>query len=162
MIGEGTIAALKFHNAPLRRLGEVARLRVAGLYVKDEGLNPTRTFKARGMAVAVPMASSLGATTLAVPTAGNATPKNGGNAEGWQSEPEQRMPTSYALNSCAITWVPADSKSPPPGPPLRVAQVDRPAETIFISESLWPNADLFGEWLTNKDWCPGVFAHPAV
>ena len=100
-------------------------------------------------------------TIPGVPTAGNATPKNGGNAEGWQSEPEQRMPTSYALNSCAITWVPADSKSPPPGPPLRVAQVDRPAETIFISESLWPNADLFGEWLTNKDWCPGVFAHPA-
>jgi threonine synthase len=52
--------------------GRVARLRVAGLYVKDEGLNPTRTFKARGMAVAVPMACSLGATTLAVPTAGNA------------------------------------------------------------------------------------------
>jgi threonine synthase len=65
-------------GTPLHRLdrigsgGRVARLRVAGLYVKDEGLNPTRTFKARGMAVAVPMAAALGATTLAVPTAGNA------------------------------------------------------------------------------------------
>src|SRR2546422_7915079 len=39
---------------------------------QDEGLNPTGTFKARGMAVAVPMACALGATTLAVPTAGNA------------------------------------------------------------------------------------------
>ncbi len=100
-------------------------------------------------------------TIPGVSTAGNSPPKNGGNAEGWQSEPEQRMPTSYALNSCAITWVPADSKSPPPGPPLRVAQVSRPADTIFISETLWPNADLFGQWLVNKDWCPGVFTHQA-
>src|SRR2546426_8550698 len=52
--------------------GRVARLKVASLHVKDEGLNPTRTFKARGMAVAVPMACALGATTLAGPTAGNA------------------------------------------------------------------------------------------
>jgi threonine synthase len=40
--------------------------------VKDEGLNPTGTFKARGMAVAVPMACALGARDLAIPTAGNA------------------------------------------------------------------------------------------
>src|SRR2546430_3435200 len=37
-----------------------------------EDLKPTRTFKAGGMAVAGPMACALGATTLAVPTAGNA------------------------------------------------------------------------------------------
>ena len=65
-------------GTPLHRLerigsgGRVARLKVTSLHVKDEGLNPTRTFKARGMAVAVPMACALGATTLAVPTAGNA------------------------------------------------------------------------------------------
>jgi threonine synthase len=47
-------------------------MKVASLHVKDEGLNPTGTFKARGMAVAVPMAESLGATSLVVPTAGNA------------------------------------------------------------------------------------------
>lgn len=52
--------------------GRVARMKLAGLYVKDEGLNPTGTFKARGMAVAVPMAGVLGAKTVAVPTAGNA------------------------------------------------------------------------------------------
>src|SRR5438309_3786710 len=75
---ETTIRSRGEGGTPLYKLesigtgGRVARLRVAGLYVKDEGLNPTRTFKARGMAVAVPMASSLGATTLAVPTAGNA------------------------------------------------------------------------------------------
>src|SRR5438034_7366033 len=52
--------------------GRVARLKVAALYVKDEGLNPTGTFKARGMAVAVPMACAPGGSNLVVPTAGNA------------------------------------------------------------------------------------------
>lgn len=46
--------------------------RVAELHVKDEGLNPTGTFKARGMAVAVPMARALGAKSVLAPTAGNA------------------------------------------------------------------------------------------
>ncbi len=65
-------------GTPLHRLeiigggGRVAKLKVAAAYVKDEGLNPTGTFKARGMAVAVPMAGALGATQVVVPTAGNA------------------------------------------------------------------------------------------
>jgi threonine synthase len=65
-------------GTPLLRLqrigsgGRVDRLKVGELYVKDEGLNPTGTFKARGMAVAVPMARSLGAQSLVAPTAGNA------------------------------------------------------------------------------------------
>ena len=42
------------------------------LWIKDESLNPTQSFKARGMAVAVSMAKYLGATKLAVPSAGNA------------------------------------------------------------------------------------------
>jgi len=45
---------------------------VREVYVKDESRNPTGTFKARGMAVAVPMAKALGATKVAVPSAGNA------------------------------------------------------------------------------------------
>jgi len=52
------------------RLGERVGLR--HLYIKDEGLNPTASFKARGLAAAVTMAKALGATTLALPTAGNA------------------------------------------------------------------------------------------
>ncbi|HWM50644.1 MAG TPA: threonine synthase [Thermoplasmata archaeon] len=65
-------------GTPLHRLrnlgtgGRVARIKVKALDVKDEGLNPTGTFKARGMAVAVPMARALGASTLVAPTAGNA------------------------------------------------------------------------------------------
>jgi threonine synthase len=42
------------------------------LSIKDESLNPTQSFKARGMSVAVSMAKYLGATKLAVPSAGNA------------------------------------------------------------------------------------------
>jgi threonine synthase len=45
---------------------------VPNLWVKDEAQNPTQSFKARGMAVAVSMAKHLGVTKLAVPSAGNA------------------------------------------------------------------------------------------
>jgi threonine synthase len=42
------------------------------LLVKDEGLNPTGSFKARGLGVAVSRAKELGATAVAIPSAGNA------------------------------------------------------------------------------------------
>lgn len=42
------------------------------VWMKDEGLNPTGTFKARGAAVGVSRAKELGARTIALPTAGNA------------------------------------------------------------------------------------------
>ena len=41
------------------------------LYIKDEGLNPTGSFKARGLAVAVSRAYELGARALSIPSAGN-------------------------------------------------------------------------------------------
>lgn len=59
-LGEGMTP---LHHAP--RLG-------ANWFVKDEGMNPTASFKARGMATAVGMAGMLGARELAVPSAGNA------------------------------------------------------------------------------------------
>ena len=49
-----------------------ADLGVDRLFVKDEALNPTNSFKARGMSAAVTRAHALGATTLSVPSAGNA------------------------------------------------------------------------------------------
>jgi threonine synthase len=49
-----------------------SQLGLTNLYIKDESLNPTASFKARGMAVAISMAKELGATKLAVPSAGNA------------------------------------------------------------------------------------------
>ncbi len=42
------------------------------LYVKDESLNPTGSFKARGLAVAVSRAFELGMKAVSIPTAGNA------------------------------------------------------------------------------------------
>jgi threonine synthase len=48
------------------------RLGTRRLWVKDEGLNPTASFKARGMSAAVTRARALGVRALVVPTAGNA------------------------------------------------------------------------------------------
>jgi threonine synthase len=53
-----------------QRLGN--RLGLQNLYVKDESLNPTNSFKARGLSAAVTRAMYLGAKTLAIPSAGNA------------------------------------------------------------------------------------------
>jgi threonine synthase len=64
-LGEGDTP---LHHA--RRLGD--RLGLRRLFVKDEGLNPTGTFKARGLAVAVGRASELGVREFVIPTAGNA------------------------------------------------------------------------------------------
>jgi threonine synthase len=49
-----------------------ARLGSRNLWIKDEGRNPTDSFKARGLCCAVSMAKKLGATKLAIPSAGNA------------------------------------------------------------------------------------------
>ncbi len=46
--------------------------RFPGVYVKEEGANPTGSFKARGLALAVTMAKHYGLRKLAVPSAGNA------------------------------------------------------------------------------------------
>lgn len=53
-----------------RRLG--SDLGLSRLFVKDESLNPTNSFKARGLAAAVTKAALLGARTLSIPSAGNA------------------------------------------------------------------------------------------
>jgi threonine synthase len=53
-----------------RSLG--ARFGLNRLYVKDESLNPTNSFKARGQSAAITRARATGATTIAVPSAGNA------------------------------------------------------------------------------------------
>ena len=64
-LGEGWTPLL-----PARRLG--ASMGMSHLLIKDESQNPTGSFKARGMSVAVSMAKELGAKKLAAPSAGNA------------------------------------------------------------------------------------------
>jgi threonine synthase len=64
-LGEGMTPLL-----PARRTG--ARIGATDLLIKDEGLNPTGSFKARGMSCAVSMCVELGLKKLAAPSAGNA------------------------------------------------------------------------------------------
>ncbi len=59
-------------GTPLLRASGSWQTNDINLWIKDESLNPTQSFKARGMSVAVSMAKYLGATKLAVPSAGNA------------------------------------------------------------------------------------------
>lgn len=64
-LGEGMTPLL-----PMRRLG--AALGLPNLLLKDEGLNPTGTFKARGAAAGMSRARELGIKSVAMPTNGNA------------------------------------------------------------------------------------------
>ena len=64
-LGEGFTPLL-----PAHRLGSSVGL--PGLWVKDDGLNPTGTFKARGASCGISMARALGVREVGLPTAGNA------------------------------------------------------------------------------------------
>ncbi len=64
-LGEGMTPLI-----PTRRLG--ARLGAHDLWVKDEGVNPTGSFKARGLVCAISMCVELGLKKVAIPSAGNA------------------------------------------------------------------------------------------
>ena len=79
-----------------RSLG--AALGLDRLYIKDESLNPTNSFKARGQSAAVTRARGLGAKTIALPTAGNA-----GNAAAAYS--------AAAGLACEV-FIPKDAKRP--------------------------------------------------
>ncbi len=79
-----------------RRLG--ATLGLDRLFIKDESLNPTNSFKARGQSAAITRARALGASTIALPTAGNA-----GNAAAAYS--------AAAGLACQV-FIPRDAKQP--------------------------------------------------
>ena len=64
-LGEGMTPLL-----PIPRIGET--LGLPGLLLKDEGLLPTATFKARGAAVGISRAYELGVRRISMPTNGNA------------------------------------------------------------------------------------------
>ena len=64
-LGEGMTPMLKTNQL-------AASMGSNNLYIKDEGVNPSASFKSRGMSAAVSRAKELGFTKLSVPTAGNA------------------------------------------------------------------------------------------
>ena len=90
-LGEGFTPL--FHAATLGRT-----LGLDALYIKDESLNPTNSFKARGQSTAITRAKALGAQTISVPSAGNA-----GNAM-----------AAYAARAglAAQVFLPRDAKEP--------------------------------------------------
>jgi len=67
-LGEGMTPLLEVNQRVSTRLG----FRGGRLRIKDEGKNPTGSFKARGMAAAISRAKELGITDVALPSAGNA------------------------------------------------------------------------------------------
>lgn len=70
---DANIVSLGEGSTPLVRADRLAaELGCAELHIKDEAGNPTQSFKARGMAVAVSRAKELGVTKVAAPSAGNA------------------------------------------------------------------------------------------
>src|SRR5436190_1838084 len=69
-LGEGMTALV--HALRLGASMRFGQRRMERIFIKDEGLNPTGSFKARGMTTAVSRAKQLGAKALAAPTAGNA------------------------------------------------------------------------------------------
>ena len=64
--------ARRRHDAAARNPPPGSAIGAADLWIKDEGLNPTGSFKARGLSCAVSMAVELGIRKLAIPSAGNA------------------------------------------------------------------------------------------
>jgi threonine synthase len=67
-LGEGATPLLRLQQS----LTDAAGMSGGELLVKDEGRNPTGSFKARGMAVAIARAAELGICDVALPSAGNA------------------------------------------------------------------------------------------
>ncbi len=90
-LGEGLTPL--FHATRLGR-----SLGLERLFIKDESLNPTNSFKARGQSAAITRAKALGADTIALPTAGNA-----GNAAAAYS--------AAAGLKCQV-FIPRDAKQP--------------------------------------------------
>ena len=73
VVDDSNVVTLGEGMTPLLKTERLAcRIGMRNLYIKDESLNPTASFKARGMTVAVSMAKELGVKKLAVPSAGNA------------------------------------------------------------------------------------------
>jgi threonine synthase len=73
VIDEKNIVTMGEGMTPLLKLDRLGRkVGMSNLYMKDEGIIPSGSFKARGAAVGVSRAKELGVRTLAMPTNGNA------------------------------------------------------------------------------------------
>jgi len=128
------IVTLGEGDTPLVRLErQGARLGLPHLFVKEEGKNPTGTFKARGLSAAVSMAKELGLERLIIPTAGNA----GGAL------------AAYAARGGlqALVYMPADT------PRANVAECRAAgAETVLVEGLISDAGRLAGERASLEGW----------
>ncbi len=128
------IVTLGEGDTPLLRLERQAeRLGLPHLFVKEEGKNPTGTFKARGLTAAVSMAKELGLERLVIPTAGNA----GGAL------------AAYAARGGlqALVYMPADT------PRANIAECRAAgAETVLVEGLISDAGRLAGERAAREGW----------
>ncbi|MHC4994467.1 MAG: threonine synthase [Planctomycetota bacterium] len=112
-LGEGMTPLLHF-----KRLGE--KVGLPNLFMKDEGILPTASFKSRGAAVGVSKAKELGVTRLAMPTNGNA-----GSA--WSA-------------FCAAAGIKATIVSPKSAPPITFLEAFQAGADLFLINGLITDA----------------------
>jgi threonine synthase len=96
-LGEGLTPILRARTEVARQLG----MERGAVRVKDEGQNPTASFKARGLAAAVSRAHELGVKAVALPSAGNAASAATAYAAAAGMEAHVAMPRDVP----AINWI---------------------------------------------------------
>jgi threonine synthase len=73
VLNETNILSLGEGFTPLKKASRLGKtLNHENLFIKDESLNPTTSFKARGLCMAISKAKELGITEVSIPSAGNA------------------------------------------------------------------------------------------
>ena len=125
-LGEGATPLIRANN-----LGPIMGL--SQLFLKDESVNPTGSFKARGLSMAVSRAKELGLKRLIIPTAGNA-----GSAL-----------SAYCARGgleCKVV-MPADSPSP-----FKVDCAFHGAEVVFCDGTIADCGKRVGEMVKNEGW----------
>jgi len=125
-LGEGDTPLLQLTN-----LG--ADLGLSNLFVKDESLNPTGSFKARGLAAAVSKAKELGIQKVIIPTAGNA----GGAMAAYAARAEIK----------ALIYMPKDT----PRANIEESRMTG-AEVVLVDGLISDAAGLAGEKAQAEDW----------
>jgi threonine synthase len=125
-LGEGDTPLLQ-----LQRLG--AQMELPLLYLKDESLNPTGSFKARGLSAAVSKARELGVEKLVIPSAGNA----GGAL------------AAYAARAglMAYIYMPKDT----PAANIKESQITG-ATVVLVNGLISDAATLVGEEAQHENW----------
>ena len=125
-LGEGDTPLLHLPN-----LGE--ELGLSHLFTKDESLNPTGSFKARGLGVALSKAKELGVTRVIIPTAGNA----GGAMSAYAAR--------AGMEACV--YMPADT------PKANIVECQMAgAEVVMVDGLISDAAKLVGEKTIKEGW----------